>query len=209
MAQRSGITQQPLGLAPALILKRCHRLVELSLSRLSAIESPPGIKPRQSCLDLFHRLVRLDRLIEERFSFAPGPPRCPRHPSCIPPAPLGLGHLGIGLTRRLELTLCSLLYPPQGPLPTPGYPVRSPSKWARDERRFRRDTSRGLAPDRPGRGPPGYGPLVPRLAAPSAPLWLDWARLPRATQWLTPSRPASGSTPSHCLRPPLHVAWLR
>ena len=70
-------------------------------------------------MDLFHRLVRLDRLIEERFSFAPGPPRCPRHPSCIPPAPLGLGHLGIGLTRRLELTLCSLLYPPQGPLQLP------------------------------------------------------------------------------------------
>jgi len=48
MTQRPGITQQPLGLAPALILKRCHRLVELSLSRLSALESPPGIKPRQS-----------------------------------------------------------------------------------------------------------------------------------------------------------------
>src|SRR4029450_13881104 len=122
MTQRPGIIQQSLGLAPALILKRCHRLVELSLSRLSAIESPPGIKPRQSGLDLFHRLVRLDRLIEERFGFAPGqcrspprgpwappteerfglapgPPRSPRHASCIPPAPLGLGHLGIGLTR--------------------------------------------------------------------------------------------------------------
>src|SRR4029453_13361551 len=119
MTQGPGIIQQPLGLAPALILKRCHRLVELSLSRLSALESPPGIKPRQSGLDLFHRLVRLDRLIEERFGFAPGPPPCPRHASCIPPAPLGLGHLGIGLTRGLELTLGSLLYPPQGLLQLP------------------------------------------------------------------------------------------
>jgi hypothetical protein len=47
MTQRPSITQQPLGLAPALLLKRCHRLVELRLSRLSALESPPGITPRQ------------------------------------------------------------------------------------------------------------------------------------------------------------------
>src|SRR5438093_12432912 len=119
MTQRPGITKPPLGLAPALILKRCHRLVALRLSRLSALESPPGITPRQRCLDLVHRLVRVDRLIEERFGCAPGPPRCPRHPSCIPPAPLGLGHLGIGLARRLALTLGSLLYPPQGPLQLP------------------------------------------------------------------------------------------
>jgi hypothetical protein len=45
------------------------------------------------------------RLIEEGLSLAPGSPGNPRDPAWITPLSLVPFHLGIGLTRRVELTL--------------------------------------------------------------------------------------------------------
>src|SRR5437016_11802225 len=105
MAQRPIITQQALDFAPTVALQLLARLVELGLSGLTAIEPTPCIKPRQSGFNLMHRLLGVHRLVEEHLCLAPGPPGNPRDPARITPLSLVPFHLGIGLTRRIELTL--------------------------------------------------------------------------------------------------------
>jgi hypothetical protein len=70
MAQRPIIAQQALDFPPAVALTLLARLVELGLSGVTAIESPPCIQPRQSGFNLMHRLMGVHRLIEERLCLA-------------------------------------------------------------------------------------------------------------------------------------------
>src|SRR2546428_5284682 len=105
MAQRPLIAQQALDFAPTVALQLLARLVELGLSGLTAIEPTPCIKPRQSGFNLLHRLLGVHRLVEEPLYLAPGPPGNPRDPARITSLPLVPFHLGIGLTRRVELPL--------------------------------------------------------------------------------------------------------
>src|SRR5438067_11867917 len=105
MAQRPIIAQQALDFAPTVALKLLARLVELGLRSLTAIEPTPCIKPRQSGFNLMHRLLGVHRLVEEHLCLAPSPPSNPRDPTRITSLPLVPCHLGIGLTRRVELPL--------------------------------------------------------------------------------------------------------
>jgi hypothetical protein len=70
MAQHPIIARQALDFAPTVALQLLARLVELGLSGVTAIESPPCIQPRQSGFNLMHRLVGVHRLIEERLCLA-------------------------------------------------------------------------------------------------------------------------------------------
>jgi len=105
MAQRPRIAQQALDFAPTVALQLLARLVEVGLRGVTAREPTPCIKPRQSGGNLMHRLLGVHRLVEEYLCLAPGPPSHPRDPARITPLPLVPFHLGIGLTRRVELTL--------------------------------------------------------------------------------------------------------
>jgi hypothetical protein len=67
--------------------------------------APLGIKPRQRGGHLMHGLLGVHRLIEERLCLVPGPPSHTRDAARITPLPLVSFHLGIGLTRRVELPL--------------------------------------------------------------------------------------------------------
>src|SRR5207253_5206090 len=91
--------------APTVALQLLARLVELGLRGVTAIEPPLCIKPRQRGVNLMHRLVSLHRLIEEHLCLVPGPSGNTRDAARITPLPLVPCHLGIGLTRRVELSL--------------------------------------------------------------------------------------------------------
>src|SRR4029434_4529534 len=99
------IAQQACDFAPTVALQLLARLVEVGLSSLTALEPTSCIKPRQSGCHLMHRLLGVRRLVEEHLCLAPSPPGNPRDPARITPLPLVPFHLGIGLTRRVELTL--------------------------------------------------------------------------------------------------------
>jgi hypothetical protein len=105
MAQRPLIAQQARDCAPTVALTLRARLVELGLRGLTAIEPTPGITPRQSGGNLLHRLLGVHRLIEEPLCLAPRPPSHPRDPAWSTPLSLVPFHLGLGLTRRVELPL--------------------------------------------------------------------------------------------------------
>src|ERR687887_165866 len=105
MAQRPLIVQQALDFAPTVALQLLARLVELGLSGLTAREPPLGIKPCQSGGNLMHGLLGLPRLIAEPLCLAPGPSSHTRDTARITPLPLVPCHLGIGLTRHVELPL--------------------------------------------------------------------------------------------------------
>ena len=103
MAQRPLITQQALDFAPTVALQLLARLVELGLRGLPAIESTRCIKPCQSGGNLVPGLFGVSRLIEEPLCLVPSPSSHTRDSARIPPLPLVPFHLGIGLTRRVEL----------------------------------------------------------------------------------------------------------
>jgi hypothetical protein len=71
-----------------------------------------GVKPQQRRLDLLHRVFRLHRFIEKPFRLRQARPAAPAtlgHPD----RDAYTGHLGVGLTRRLQLTLGLLPLSPQ------------------------------------------------------------------------------------------------
>src|SRR5712691_5033768 len=105
MTQGPLILQQPPHLAPRGAAELFACLLQLPLSLTTAQEMARRVKPPQSRLRLLHGLFRLHRLIETPLRLAPGPTRTARHPSGITTATRLLCHLGIGLTRHLQLAL--------------------------------------------------------------------------------------------------------
>src|SRR5205085_3459271 len=89
----------------------------------------------------------------------------------------------------------------------PGSGVQRPSIWARDEKRFRPDTTPAPSAGKPDRGPPGCHAIAERFAAPSAPPWLGWAPDGGATRSLTRSQSGSGSTPWQSPQTRAHAVW--
>src|SRR5215831_9638046 len=105
MTQRPLIAQQALDFIPTIALQLLAHRVELGLRGLTAVEAPLGIKPGQSGGNLLHGLLSVPRLLQEPLGLAPRPPSNPRDSAWITPLPLVSFHLGIGLTRRVELLL--------------------------------------------------------------------------------------------------------
>src|SRR5262249_53424145 len=105
MTQRPLIAQQALDFAPTIALQLLAPLVELGLRGLPAIERPLSINPCQGGRNLRPGLLAVPRLIAEPLCPVPSPPSNTRDPARITPLPLVPFHLGIGLTRRVELPL--------------------------------------------------------------------------------------------------------
>src|SRR5215813_1019775 len=99
------MAQRPLDFAPTVTVKPLARLVELGLRSLTAIEPTRCIKPGQSRCNLLHCFLGVPRLIEEPLCLTPSPPRNTRDAARLTPLPPVPCHLGIGLTRRVELPL--------------------------------------------------------------------------------------------------------
>lgn len=111
MAQRPLIAQQTLDFAPTVTLKPLARLVELGLSRLTALEPTRCLKPGQSRGNLMHCFLGVSRLISEPLCLTPSPPSYTRDSTRLTPLPPVPCHLGLGLTRRVELPLGLLPLP--------------------------------------------------------------------------------------------------
>src|SRR5207245_2569264 len=87
--------------------------------------------------------------------------------------------------------------------------VQRPSRWARDDKRFRPDTPPAPSADKPDPVPPGCHAIAERCAAPSAPPWPGLAPYGWATQLPTRSPSVSGANPWHRPPTPARVAWTR
>ena len=111
MMQRPLSAQQALDFAPTGAWQRLARRVALGLSRVAALEAPPGINPCQRGSKLRPRLVGMHRLRAEPLCRAPGPPGSTRDPTRLTPLPPVSFPLGLGLTRRVALPLRVLPLP--------------------------------------------------------------------------------------------------